>query len=285
MSARQEILEYWRANHPQIVAAVSDDIQNNGGPSYKVIDRAMLQENQDNVLSIWQRYLEDGNIDALLEYTGKVAYARAQAQINVIETMYVVDVWRSTILDILDRVETDPAERAALARQIETGLHEQRKTIVGAYSEVMREAQRLLTERDQALAYQGRLIQELSTPIMPIHEGILVLPLVGAIDSRRASQVMESALEKIVEYQADVMILDITGVPVVDTGVANYLLQMARAIKLLGANVVLVGIGAEIAQTIVQLGVELNDVTTRSNLQSGIEYALTRRGYAIRANR
>ena len=285
MSARQEILEYWRANHPQIVAAVSDDIQNNGGPSYKVIDRAMLQENQDNVLSIWQRYLEDGNIDALLEYTGKVAYARAQAQINVTETMYVVDVWRSTILDILDRVETDPAERAALARQIETGLHEQRKTIVGAYSEVMREAQRLLTERDQALAYQGRLIQELSTPIMPIHEGILVLPLVGAIDSRRASQVMESALEKIVEYQADVMILDITGVPVVDTGVANYLLQMARAIKLLGANVVLVGIGAEIAQTIVQLGVELNDVTTRSNLQSGIEYALTRRGYAIRANR
>lgn len=285
MSARQEILEYWRANHPQIVAAVSDDIQNNGGPSYKVIDRAMLQENQDNVLSIWQRYLEDGNIEALLEYTGKVAYARAQAQINVTETMYVVDVWRSTILDILDRVETDPAERAALARQIETGLHEQRKTIVGAYSEVMREAQRLLTERDQALAYQGRLIQELSTPIMPIHEGILVLPLVGAIDSRRASQVMESALEKIVEYQADVMILDITGVPVVDTGVANYLLQMARAIKLLGANVVLVGIGAEIAQTIVQLGVELNDVTTRSNLQSGIEYALTRRGYAIRANR
>ncbi len=285
MSARQEILEYWRANHPQIVAAVSDDIQNNGGPSYKVIDRAMLQENQDNVLSIWQRYLEDGNIEALLEYTGKVAYARAQAQINVIETMYVVDVWRSTILDILDRVETDPAERAALARQIETGLHEQRKTIVGAYSEMMREAQRLLTERDQALAYQGRLIQELSTPIMPIHEGILVLPLVGAIDSRRASQVMESALEKIVEYQADVMILDITGVPVVDTGVANYLLQMARAIKLLGANVVLVGIGAEIAQTIVQLGVELNDVTTRSNLQSGIEYALTRRGYAIRANR
>jgi rsbT co-antagonist protein RsbR len=285
MSARQEILEYWRANHPQIVAAVSDDIQNNGGPSYKVIDRAMLQENQDNVLSIWQRYLEDGNIEALLEYTGKVAYARAQAQINVTETMYVVDVWRSTILDILDRVETDPAERAALARQIETGLHEQRKTIVGAYSEVMREAQRLLTERDQALAYQGRLIQELSTPIMPIHEGILVLPLVGAIDSRRASQVMESALEKIVEYQADVMILDITGVPVVDTCVANYLLQMARAIKLLGANVVLVGIGAEIAQTIVQLGVELNDVTTRSNLQSGIEYALTRRGYAIRANR
>ena len=285
MSAREEILEHWRANHQQIVASVSDDIQNNGGPSYKAIDRAMLQENQDNVLRIWQRYLEDNSIDALLEYTGKVAYARAQAQINVTETMYVVDVWRSAILDMLDRVEAGPAERAALARQIETGLHEQRKTIVGAYSEVMREAQRLLTERDQALAYQGRLIQELSTPIMPIHEGILVLPLVGAIDSRRASQVMESALEKIVEYQADVMILDITGVPVVDTGVANYLLQMARAIKLLGANVVLVGIGAEIAQTIVQLGVELNDVTTRSNLQSGIEYALTRRGYAIRANR
>ena len=285
MSARQEILEHWRANHQQIVISVSQDIQANGGPSYKTIDQAILQDNQDKVLQLWQRYLEDENSAPLLEYTAKIGYARAQAQINVTETMYVVDVWRSMILDLLDRVVTDPAEHKALGRQIETGLHEQRKTIIGAYSQVMREAQQLLAERDQALAYQGRLIQELSTPIMPIHEGILVLPLVGAIDSRRASQVMESALEKIVEYQADVMILDITGVPVVDTGVANYLLQMARAIKLLGANVVLVGIGAEIAQTIVQLGVELNDVTTRSNLQSGIEYALTRRGYAIRANR
>ncbi len=92
---------------------------------------------------------------------------------------------------------------------------------------------------------------------------------------------MESALEQIVAYQADVLILDITGVPVVDTGVANYILQMARAVTLLGSKVVLVGIGAEIAQTIVQLGVELRDMTTLANLQAGIAYALAQQGYAI----
>jgi rsbT co-antagonist protein RsbR len=118
---------------------------------------------------------------------------------------------------------------------------------------------------------------------VPIYEGILVLPLVGTIDSRRAAQIMESALEKIVSYQADVLILDITGVPIVDTGVANYILQMARAVTLLGSRVVLVGIGAEIAQTIVQLGVDLRDMTTLANLQAGISYALAQQGFAITA--
>jgi rsbT co-antagonist protein RsbR len=145
----------------------------------------------------------------------------------------------------------------------------------------LQEARKRLAEHEQAFADQSQLIRELSSPIMPIHEGVLVLPMVGAVDSYRATQVMESVLERIVAYQADVVILDITGVPVVDTGVANHLLQMARAVKLLGAQIVLVGIGAEIAQTIVQLGVDLGDITTRSNLQSGIEYALAHQGFAI----
>jgi rsbT co-antagonist protein RsbR len=78
-----------------------------------------------------------------------------------------------------------------------------------------------------------------------------------------------------------VLIMDITGVPIVDTGVANYLIQMARAVTLLGARVVLVGIGAEIAQTVVQLGVELRDITTLANLQAGIAYALAQQGFTI----
>jgi rsbT co-antagonist protein RsbR len=110
---------------------------------------------------------------------------------------------------------------------------------------------------------------------------VLVLPLVGQIDPRRASQIMETLLEGISAQVADVVIIDITGVPVVDTQVANYLIQAARAARLLGAKIVLVGIGPEIAQTIIQLGVDLSDITTRANLESGISYALSLQGFTI----
>ncbi len=135
--------------------------------------------------------------------------------------------------------------------------------------------------RERTIREQEARIRELSSPIIPLYNGILVLPLVGVIDSYRAGQIMEALLNGISQQQADVVIMDITGVPMVDTNVATYLLMAARAARLLGTRIILVGISAEVAQTIVQLGVDLNDVTTRSNLQSGIEYALGLLGLAI----
>lgn len=140
-----------------------------------------------------------------------------------------------------------------------------------------------ISARESMINEQNMQLRELSTPLMPIHQGVLVLPLVGQIDPRRASQVMETLLEGISAQSADVVIMDITGVPVVDTQVANYLIQAARAARLLGAKIVLVGIGPEIAQTIIQLGVDLSDITTRANLESGINYALGLQGLAIMA--
>lgn len=124
-------------------------------------------------------------------------------------------------------------------------------------------------------------ISELSTPIVPVHEGIMVLPLVGSIDSRRATEITERLLEAISAYQAEIVIIDITGISVVDTQVANNLLMTTRAANLLGSRVVLVGIGAEIAQTIVHLGVELHGLVTLANLQAGISYALEQQGLGI----
>ncbi len=138
----------------------------------------------------------------------------------------------------------------------------------------------LIAQADQ-LEAQSNTIRELGTPILPIHTGVLVLPLVGSVDSRRATQVMENLLEAITQHQADIVIIDITGVPVVDTGVANYLLQTARAAQLVGARVVLVGIGAEIAQTIVHLGVDLSGIVVYANLQAGLQYALEQLGHRI----
>jgi anti-anti-sigma factor len=124
-------------------------------------------------------------------------------------------------------------------------------------------------------------IRELSTPIIPVYEGILVLPLVGSIDSRRASEVTERLLEAIAAQQAEIVIIDITGVSLIDTSTANHLLMTTRAASLLGSRVVLVGMGAEIAQTIVHLGVELHGLTTLADLQAGIAYALGQIGLGI----
>lgn len=124
-------------------------------------------------------------------------------------------------------------------------------------------------------------ISELSTPIIPVYEGVLILPLIGSISSRRAAEITERLLESVAANQAEIVIIDITGVPVIDTSTANHLLMTTRAANLLGSEVVLVGVGAEIAQTIVHLGVELHGLVTLANLQSGIAYALKRKGMGI----
>ena len=119
-------------------------------------------------------------------------------------------------------------------------------------------------------------LRELSSPVIPVFEGIIVLPLIGNIDTQRATQVLEGLLNGIERYRARVVLIDVTGVPIVDTSVANHLLQAAQAARLLGAEAVLVGVRPEVAQTMVQLGVAHTGLTTRADLQSGIEYAFAR---------
>jgi len=119
-------------------------------------------------------------------------------------------------------------------------------------------------------------VRELSTPIIPVLDRVLVMPLVGAIDTGRSQQIIETLLSAITTHDAEVVIMDITGVSVMDTSVANHLLEATRAASLLGAQCVLVGITPEVAQTIVHLGVDLSGLVTMSDLQSGVQFALAR---------
>jgi rsbT co-antagonist protein RsbR len=132
-------------------------------------------------------------------------------------------------------------------------------------------AQRRLQE--ETIASQRDIIQELSTPIVPINNQVLVMPLIGAIDSMRAQTTMSAMLQAIERSDAKVLLLDITGVPVIDTAVANYLLLSAQAARLLGVRVVLAGVKPEVARTIAQLGIDLSSMVTKSTLQFGLEYA------------
>lgn len=128
--------------------------------------------------------------------------------------------------------------------------------------------------QEQVIAAQQLALRDLSTPVIPVSDDVLVMPLIGSIDSLRAEMVMDTLLTGVVQSRATTVILDITGVPVVDTQVAGALLRVAQSVKLLGAQVVLTGIRPEVAQTLVTLGVDLRGIITRSTLQSGIAYAL-----------
>lgn len=127
---------------------------------------------------------------------------------------------------------------------------------------------------ERTVYLQKIALQELSAPLIPVFEGITVMPLVGTIDTERAKQIMENLLKGAVKHRSEVVLIDITGVPVVDTMVAHHIIQAADAVRLIGAKCMLVGIRPEIAQTIVNLGIDLNQFTTKNNLKKGIEAAL-----------
>ncbi|MEZ4236855.1 MAG: protoglobin domain-containing protein [Myxococcota bacterium] len=126
----------------------------------------------------------------------------------------------------------------------------------------------------QAQQRHQAAIREMSTPVIRVYERILLLPMVGTIDSLRAQQVMESVLVRIGEEQAKVLLLDIAGVAVVDTAVADHLLKTTAAVRLLGAQTILTGISPQVARTIVELGVSLGGLHTRNTLADGLELAL-----------
>ncbi len=134
-----------------------------------------------------------------------------------------------------------------------------------------------VTSRMEAETKARRLydeIQEVSVPIMKVWDGVLVLPLIGTLDSYRTQNAMEKTLNKMADDKVKVLIIDITGVPVVDTMVANHLLRLASAIRLMGGHSILTGISPSIARTIVQLGVDLSELNTRPSLARGLQLAI-----------
>jgi len=151
------------------------------------------------------------------------------------------------------------------------------KQYMGATQDISdrkREEEERIQLQEQVIEAQQLALRELSTPLIPVSNDVLVMPLIGTIDSQRASLVMETLLEGVAEKQASTVIVDITGVQMVDSQIANALIRAAQAINLLGAQAVITGIRPEVAQTIVGLGIDLGAIVTRGTLQSGIAYAL-----------
>jgi rsbT co-antagonist protein RsbR len=138
-----------------------------------------------------------------------------------------------------------------------------------------------LRSREDLISRQQREMLELSTPVVQLWNGVLALPLIGTLDSERTQVVMENLLQRIVDTGAEISIIDITGVPTVDTLVAQHLLKTVAAARLMGADCIISGIRPQIAQTIVHLGVELGAVTTKATLADAFAIALSRMGMAV----
>ena len=128
---------------------------------------------------------------------------------------------------------------------------------------------------------QRRMIDELSTPVIELWDHLLMLPIIGSIDSESANQITESLLQAVLDNQATVAVLDVTGVPIIDTDVATHLLKTVRAAQMMGAEVIITGFSADAARTLTQLGVDLSSVRTSGALKQGVAQALSLIGYRV----
>ena len=136
-------------------------------------------------------------------------------------------------------------------------------------------------ERERIIRQQQEAIRELSTPVLQVRERLLILPIIGVIDAQRARQLTEQLLRSIRQNRAKVVVIDITGVPTIDSTVANHLVQTVEASRLMGASVIITGLSSEIAQTLVTIGVDLSKMNAVGDLQGGIEEAERLLGYKV----
>ena len=150
---------------------------------------------------------------------------------------------------------------------------------IGAYSAAREET--ISRQQAEIIELQRRSLMEMSTPVIRLWDQIVLLPLVGVIDTQRAQQIIERLLQSIVTTESRVAIIDVTGVPVIDTSVAHHLMRTVAAAKMLGGEVVITGFSPEAAQTLVTINVDLAGIRTRGTLQAGVEEALRLVGLEI----
>ncbi len=266
--------ETFRTHFDELVATVVTRAITEGGGMYATLTPEQLHPRAVKVLEYLGRDLnwETEEPQFYAENYVQIGYDRAREGHTIQDLqqgiIVITDTVRNLFLREIDSVEERMAAVDRLYAATHIALRAASDSFTRAYTEVLQE--------------RTVLVEQLSSPILPIYQGILLLPLVGRIDERRAEYITETVLEGVSTQQAEVVIIDITGVPVVDMAVAAHLLRMARAVELLGAGVVLVGIGPQAAQTIIQLGIDISHIATRANVQAGMEYALRRRGLMIR---
>jgi rsbT co-antagonist protein RsbR len=244
-----------------------------------LINETALHDESRGFLGAFTDALQEGNIntdgkewDEVRAKLERLSRSRAQKGFSPAETAtFVFSLKQPVFTRLRDEYAKDPEALANEAWNITTLLDK-----LGLYTnEVFQKS------REEVISRQRAEMLELSTPVVSLWEGIVALPLIGTLDSARTQVVMETLLQRIVEKEAQIAIIDITGVPTVDTLVAQHLLKAVAAARLMGADCIISGIRPQIAQTIVHLGVTLGEVTTKATLADAFALALTRTGLRV----
>ncbi|WP_437870427.1 response regulator [Sorangium sp. So ce363] len=217
---------------------------------------------------------------AQLETLGLLASQAAVAVKNALLYGHLADM-TSELRRSNERLETEVARQTEELRQTNERLQRELVERARAEEERARAEEERAALQAEVIDAQSARLAELSTPLIPITDHIMVMPLIGTIDSARAEQALEAALNGVQANRAKVVIIDVTGVTVLDSAVASTLMSTATALRLLGSKTVITGIRAELAQTLIDLGVDLGAVVTKGTLQSGIGYALQQAGGGV----
>jgi rsbT co-antagonist protein RsbR len=210
--------------------------------------------------------------DGIRQYLERLSQTRAQLGHDSHQTASFIFSLKGPVFSLLQNQYQDSP--ALLAEQ----LWEVSELLDALGMHTIRTFQK---SREAVIKRQQEELLELSTPVVKLWDGVLALPMIGTLDSQRTQVVMESLLQRIVDTGSEIAIIDITGVPTVDTLVAQHLLKTVTAIRLMGADCIISGVRPQIAQTIVHLGLDLQGVVTKANLADALKLALTRLGLTV----
>ncbi len=224
-----------------------------------------MQADQTRSRGLTERAMRDGDWQPLLDDTKEQGGHYARMGLPFQSWFPIVTAFQRPLVErLFEAYGKDPARLRSAILAMNKWLFDVTLARIG---------EMYLDTREHVIKQQQEAIRELSTPVLPLRSGLLLLPVIGVIDSQRARQLTEQLLDGIRTHRAKAVVIDLTGVPAVDSAVANHLLQTVRAAKLLGANAVVTGISTENAQTLTRIGVDLSGLVTTSDLQSGIEEA------------
>lgn len=260
---KKQLSELWMTNQMSD-ASLREDLMSN--EELRIQSDELLNAILKSVSDANMTVTESDEFDNVYEILAGISISRAKQGFTPRETAIYIFSLKDGMLQILqDELKDDPLELFEASLKVS-------KLIDGF---VVITFETFLKGREEVILRQTSEITEISTPVIRVWDGILALPIIGTLDSSRTQVVMESLLKEIVDTESSIAILDISGVPAVDSLVAQHLIKTVSATRLMGAECIISGIRPEIAQTIVHLGIDLSGIVTKSTLAAALKYAFS----------
>jgi len=232
-----------------------------------LLEAMTLQEMAVETTSVYDNYvevLETGSVQALQKYAQDLSERIIPRGVETHEVVGIVLLLRDVLArSLFEKYQRDFALLSQVLDAYEPAANRIANTVAVSF----------VDERERVIHQQQDALRRLSTPVLPVRERLLILPIIGVLDSERARQLTEQLLSGIRTHRAKVVVIDITGAPEVDATVANHLVQTVDACRLMGATVIITGLSPKIAQTLVTLGLDLSKIHTMGDLQGGLEEA------------